>query len=1171
MSLLRLPLVVLLLAALPLASGHAAPGKSGQRAPAQTARLEAGGERLRLAAPDLARLKAQDAVGDLKIGAPLRYGKVLPTRFDLTGDDAPGRWETAADGSLTWRLEVAGKGARSLEFAFSRFRLPPGARLSIHARDGSAALPPLTDADNPASGVLHTAMLASDAAVLELSLPADRRATLELALKSVSWGYRDPFAAARAKSGSCNVDTACPEGDAWRNQIASVAGYSFSSNSSSLYCTGNLMATGDAGQDKVKPRLSTAYHCISTAQEASSAVFYWGFESPTCRALGSAQNATPLPATSGARAIQTGGAQLVSTNESTDFTVLELNTAVPAEAMAYYSGWDRSNIAPNGAVGIHHANGNEKRISFNDDPLTTMRNCIISDADPDTHWRVDQWELGTTEIGSSGSGLWNPSSGLLIGVLTGGTSDCSNRSGYDCYGRLGTAWEIPGDTGTTIRAALDRSGDNPESMPGASSCNAPQVTLTSPAFSTAPAAGERFELRASAQGGAGGYTYLWDADGDGIYERSGKSSRIRVSFPAQRQLNIQVQVRDAQGCIGVASRALDVVAPVIEAVSIGTPAPVCGNDLAGIDPGERYTVPVTLRNVGSVSLAAGARALFAPVGLMSMDAGPNSFGYVGTRDCGYDFIDLATGSNATAPLTTAAADGNPYGALDDARTPDISLGGSGITLYGVTYSKAVMSTNGYVSFDTGDTGSDGAPDCAGGAFPAGSGGPQLRPFHADLRVLEKAGAGLRYRWFAQCPRPSQTGGSQACHVFQWSGMEVLDADWYFNGDTEFQAIAYEGTGEVAYQYRRAAPIDLYSGAIGLIDADGGDALALACPQATRTVPAAGSAMCAFAPGAQPDADAPLRLESAAIVLPQIAAGQSATVNLPVKVSDAAACGTPLRLDYLATATVNTHSARGSRHTVGTVASSCQAVNHCAAPITTVRLRSGDISNPQRSGNGLAHLSDLGATWYTADASHLPTWYNIVGTYRDNLMDTPLLAARNLAAPAGLQPRVTQVGRAWIAPLTPTRALFAWRFEDGRAGMEYMESTTALLARPGADHTAHWYPPSQSGWGVNVESVQLGDTPLDVAATYLYDHHGTPRWTISEGAVTPGGQLLLRSHRPHCPGCAHYEDWASQRQPAGSLRLLWPESGRATISTSITLPAPLQGEWQRTSIPLVPIR
>lgn len=1166
----RTALFAALLALAPLAAGQAATPKAQRADAAPSARLDGHGTRLLLATPDLARLRAEDADDALKIGAPLRYGQVQRARLDLAGDDGVGTWSLLPDGRLVWRLEVSGKGAHSLEFTFSRFRLPPGASLSIHARDGSSALPLLTDADNPVGGTLHTPLLAGDAAVLELTLPADRRPTLELALHSVSWGYRDPFAAARAKSGSCNLDTICPEGDAWRNQIAAVVGYSFRADSSSLYCTGSLIATGDAAQDAAKPRIATAYHCLSSEEEAATAVFYWGFESPTCRAIGSTENATPLPPSS-ARAIQLGGARLLSTNQTTDFTALELNGPVPPEAMTYYSGWDRSGAIPNGSVGIHHANGNEKRITFNNDPLATMRNCIVSGGAQDTHWRVEQYELGTTEIGSSGSGLWNPANGLFIGVLSGGTAGCGNPNGFDCYGRLSQAWEAPSDVGDSIRAAFDRSGANPETLPGRSTCEAPVVTLSSAAFQSPPDAGARFELRASAQGGAGDYTFLWDTDGDGVFERSGRSSRIRVSFPTQRQLNVRVQARDAQGCIGTASHALDIAAPAIEAVSIGAPAPVCGNGNAGIDPGERHTLPVILKNRGNRTLPAGARALFAPVAPLALDAGPNAFGYVGARDCDYAFVDLAAGPHAVPALTTSVADGNPYGALDDARTPTITLGGSGISLYGNSYAQAVMSTNGYVSFDTTDTGADSAPSCDGGTLPDGAAGPQLRPFHGDLRVLETAGAGLYHRRFAQCPRTSPLGGTRACHVFQWNDMEVLDSDGYFAGETDFQAIVYEGSGEIAYQYRRAAPTDLRSGAIGLVDSTGGDALALACPQASGQVPAAGSAMCIFAPGAQPVAEPPLRLESPALVLPQIAAGQSVTVNVPVKVSDRAACGAALRLDYLATATVNSHSAIARRLDAGAVAAACQAVNHCATPVATVRLRSGDLSNPQRSGNGLAHLSDLGATWYTADAAHLPTWYNLVGSYRDNLLDTPLLEARNLAAPDGLNAQVRQVGRAYVAPITPTRALFAWRFDDGRAGMEYLESTTAQLARPTPDHTAHWFPPSQSGWGVNLESVQIGDARLDVAATYLYDDRGTPRWTISEGAMTPGGQLLLRSHRPHCPGCAHYEDWASQRQHAGSLRLLWPDASHATISTDITLPAPLQGEWQRTSVPLVPIR
>ena len=64
MSLFRSTLAAVLLTALPLACAYAAPQKSGQRAPAQAAHLDAGGERLLLVAPDLARLKAQAAAYD---------------------------------------------------------------------------------------------------------------------------------------------------------------------------------------------------------------------------------------------------------------------------------------------------------------------------------------------------------------------------------------------------------------------------------------------------------------------------------------------------------------------------------------------------------------------------------------------------------------------------------------------------------------------------------------------------------------------------------------------------------------------------------------------------------------------------------------------------------------------------------------------------------------------------------------------------------------------------------------------------------------------------------------------------------------------------------------------------------------------------------------------------
>src|SRR5690606_33060655 len=120
----------------------------------------------------------------------------------------------------------------------------------------------------------------------------------------------------------------------------------------------------------------------------------------------------------------------------------------------------------------------------------------------------------------------------------------------------------------------------------------------------------------------------------GVVEREG-GDRVSVSFPARRSGNVRVQVRDSAGCVGSATRALDIAAPVIEVVSVGTSQQVCGNSNGRVDPGERFTVPVTLRNSGNAPLAASARALFAPASGLSGNGNSNGFGYEGAAQCDY--------------------------------------------------------------------------------------------------------------------------------------------------------------------------------------------------------------------------------------------------------------------------------------------------------------------------------------------------------------------------------------------------------------------------------------------------------------------------------------------------------------------------------------------------------
>jgi subtilisin-like proprotein convertase family protein len=109
-------------------------------------------------------------------------------------------------------------------------------------------------------------------------------------------------------------------------------------------------------------------------------------------------------------------------------------------------------------VGIHHPSLDEKAITFNTDPLEKSDNCIGGGTD--THWHIDQHEDGTTEPGSSGSGLWDSSNHCFIGTLSGGAASCSVID-YDCYGRFAKHWTGGGTAATRLSDWLDPAGTNP--------------------------------------------------------------------------------------------------------------------------------------------------------------------------------------------------------------------------------------------------------------------------------------------------------------------------------------------------------------------------------------------------------------------------------------------------------------------------------------------------------------------------------------------------------------------------------------------------------------------------------------------------------------------------------------------------------------------------------------
>lgn len=352
---------------------------------------------------------------------PLRIAATVPVSAGL---DA-GAWSTDGADSV-WRLRLYSSGARLLIAHFDVLALPEGAQLRFMSPDGRIVHGPYFDGDGRKHRGLWTPMIRGEEAVIELRVPAARRDAVRLHIAQVAHGIVDPLSKAdvEPKSGSCNIDVVCSQGNDWRNQIRSVvklqvpAGIGFVS-----LCTGSLV--NNVRQDG-RPYILTAHHCGATASNADGIVAYWNFQTSSC-------NGTP----NGSESQAQSGATLRGDNATADYTLVEMDTTPLPAYDAYYSGFNVSTTAtPASGAGIHHPNGDEKRISLYD--TAASRATTTLEGNTIQAWKVF-WSQGVTEQGSSGSGLWNQDK-QIVGVLSGGASSCANPAGADFYGRLDVAW-----------------------------------------------------------------------------------------------------------------------------------------------------------------------------------------------------------------------------------------------------------------------------------------------------------------------------------------------------------------------------------------------------------------------------------------------------------------------------------------------------------------------------------------------------------------------------------------------------------------------------------------------------------------------------------------------------------------------------------------------------------
>lgn len=371
----------------------------------------------------------------------------VPIEVDISTATS-GRWEQLSDGNALWRLRIRSAGAKSLNLGFTKYFMPARGSLILYSPDYQTVMGPFTPADNEEHEELWTPVFPGDEVVVEVQVPGHLQPQLQLELGYVNHDFLGFFEVA---SGSCNLDVICGAADGWaivdkyRDIIQSVA---VISTGGVTFCTGFLV--NNARQD-CTPYFMTANHCDINANNDASLVTYWNFFNSTCR-----QPNTPASGGNGNGQLNdfNTGSTVRATYASSDFTLVELDDPVSETANAFFAGWSAEDFAPTDTViAIHHPNTDEKRISFEFDP-TFIANYSSETPNPNgTHLTVPDWDIGTTEGGSSGSPLFNRQK-RVVGQLHGGFAACGNND-LDSYGWFYRSWTGGGSPSSRLKDWLD--------------------------------------------------------------------------------------------------------------------------------------------------------------------------------------------------------------------------------------------------------------------------------------------------------------------------------------------------------------------------------------------------------------------------------------------------------------------------------------------------------------------------------------------------------------------------------------------------------------------------------------------------------------------------------------------------------------------------------------------
>ncbi|WP_296316594.1 T9SS type A sorting domain-containing protein [Winogradskyella sp. UBA3174] len=405
----------------------------------------------KLSSFDVKSLMDEDLINDKDKSKPWRFGHEI--YVDHSANDV-GEWTTLPNGDRIWRMTYKSEGAHTLNFMFDIFWIPEGATLYVYNNEKNDLIRPFTHHNNNPEEILGTWFVKGDQAWIEYYQPANVRGEAKLTVGSVVHGYRtaETYQKALNDSGSCNQDVDCdiaPTTDPFdintrKEEVKKAVAMLLTSGG---LCTGSLV--NNTNNDGT-PYFLTANHC-GGGEGAWAFRFNWRSPNPSCGTTTNSTNGSFNQTVSGSIRRAASSESDMKLVEITDTSFFNNNPDV------VWSGWNRSTTqTPQINFGVHHPSGDIQKACRDDGGA--FRNVTSFNGNPTTEmWRINDWDLGVTEGGSSGSGLFNED-GHLIGMLSGGSAQCvgtNDNGGFDVYGRFGVGWDFGTTAASRLRDWLD--------------------------------------------------------------------------------------------------------------------------------------------------------------------------------------------------------------------------------------------------------------------------------------------------------------------------------------------------------------------------------------------------------------------------------------------------------------------------------------------------------------------------------------------------------------------------------------------------------------------------------------------------------------------------------------------------------------------------------------------